>query len=707
MKRIKTALIILLLLLVVTVPCSAEESNYIISGKDKIPVSTSYINEAAISDFQGTLNSAQDIFIDENDKMYIADTGNNRVVVAKTDGTVLSVITSADGIELKGPEGVYADNFGSIFVADTGNERILHFSSGGKYIESFLRPESDYLGETYLFNPSKIVVNSTGYIYTLKSQTIMTVDANNRFRGYLGQPDVGFNLSETLIRMFASAEQIKAIKKREAEPYINIDIGKDGLIYATSREIGSEIKVLNSVGENLYRTSTASSRNIFQKITGTFFSLFNIGNYAAKGFQFGENTIVGGKQTAPSFADIAVDNNGIITVINSINNILYQYDSEGNLLFSFGKEEADSGKIELPSSIAVDSNGKIYLVDAVQNHILVYKPTEFAEEVHKAVTLYNDGDYNAAYDLWASVLEKSENYELAQIGMGKALYKEKRYYEAMQQYKNANERSLYSQAFAKYRHSIFRKNFGFAIPVILAIILLLFFVFKLFGKFGKKGERRFEADFAAEKKSLGEMNLLSFNMIFHPIDTIHAVKENRNRLNILYCGFAFLIIILLRIGSLYLTSYPLMTADTGNISIGLEFLKLGLPVATWGISVFFVTSVMDGESKLNEVYTCCIYSMMPFVIFTPVYTAMSYVLSQNEAGFYNALQAFMWIWIIVLLVLCVNMLNNYSFGKTIGVCIISLLVMALIWAIGFLFIAIVSEVWKFVSEIGTELRMLV
>lgn len=120
-----------------------------------------------------------------------------------------------------------------------------------------------------------------------------------------------------------------------------------------------------------------------------------------------------------------------------------------------------------------------------------------------------------------------------------------------------------------------------------------------------------------------------------------------------------------------------------------------------------MTSVMDGESKLNEVYTCCIYSMMPFVIFTPVYTAMSYVLSQNEAGFYNALQAFMWIWIIVLLVLCVNMLNNYSFGKTIGVCIISLLVMALIWAIGFLFIAIVSEVWKFVSEIGTELRMLV
>ena len=127
MKRIKTALIILLLLLVVTVPCSAEESNYIISGKDKIPVSTSYINEAAISDFQGTLNSAQDIFIDENDKMYIADTGNNRVVVAKTDGTVLSVITSADGIELKGPEGVYADNFGSIFVADTGNERISTF----------------------------------------------------------------------------------------------------------------------------------------------------------------------------------------------------------------------------------------------------------------------------------------------------------------------------------------------------------------------------------------------------------------------------------------------------------------------------------------------------------------------------------------------------------------------------------------------------
>lgn len=119
---------------------------------------------------------------------------------------------------------------------------------------------------------------------------------------------------------------------------------------------------------------------------------------------------------------------------------------------------------------------------------------------------------------------KSENYELAQIGMGKALYKEKRYYEAMQQYKNANERSLYSQAFAKYRHSIFRKNFGFAIPVILAIILLLFFVFKLFGKFGKKGERRFGADFSCREKVFSGNEFIDLQHDFSARLYIHAVK---------------------------------------------------------------------------------------------------------------------------------------------------------------------------------------
>ncbi len=705
MKRITALLLVFLFCGMICLPCSAEENNYIISDDKTIPISTSYVNDTVLYDFGGRLNSAQDLFIDSKDNLYIADTGNNRVIVCKANSKDIIILDEADGLQFNKPEGVFVDDSGGIYIADTGNERILHFSATGKYVESFIRPESDYLGETYLFNPSKVIVNSTGYLYTIKSQTIMTIDANNEFRGYLGQPDVGFNLSEALIRIFASDEQLKALKKREAEPYINFTIGKDGLIYATSREIGSEIKVLNSVGENLYRSSTAAETTLFNKIQSTFFSLFNIGNYASKSFQFGETVIRDGKQSTPLFTDIAVDGNGIITVVNSVNGMLYQYDNEGSLLCSFGKKESDSGKIELPSSLAVDSKGNIYLLDAVQNHILVFSPTAFIKNVHNAVSLYNDGDYSAAYDIWESIAQSSENYELAQIGMGKALYKEKNYYEAMQQYKKANERVLYSQAYAKYRHDIFRQNFGWVLLGILAIIAVLVLLLRILNKTGKKGIECFGAKYSG-KKTLWQTFLLSCNTIIHPIDTFRSVKENRDRLNLFFCVISFVCLLLIRVISLYCTGYPMMTADTGDINIWLECLKLGLPVATWGLSVFFVTSILDGESKVGEVYTCCIFSMAPFVMLTPLFTLLSQILSRKESGLYNSLQAIMWVWILILLIVSVYMLNNYSFGKTMAVCAISVLIMALIWAIAFLFIAIISEVWGFVFGIGTEIRLM-
>ena len=128
-------------------------------------------------------------------------------------------------------------------------------------------------------------------------------------------------------------------------------------------------------------------------------------------------------------------------------------------------------------------------------------------------------------------------------------------------------------------------------------------------------------------------------------------------------------------------------------------------MSTWGLSVFFVTSLRDGESKVAEVYTCCIFSMAPFVILMPLFTVASQILCRNESGLYNSLQAIMWVWIIILLIVSVYILNNYSFGKTIAVCALSVLIMALIWAIAFLFIAIISEVWGFGFGIFTEIRL--
>lgn len=710
MKRwIAGPLCLLLCMTALILPGMAEgqvdEYDYVTSGTDRIPMPKSYSCEKVLFDFNGRLNGAQDMHINAQGNLYIADTGNNRVVVTDRDGKLLQEIREADGVELKEPAGVFADAEGSLYISDTGNARILHFSPTGRYIESFIKPESDFLGSTYVFNPTKLVVSPTGYIYTIKSQTIMTIDAHNRFRGYLGQPEVGYNFLEALARMFASEEQLKMLTKRQADPYLNITMDESGLIYATSRDqTYGEIKILNSVGENTYTTYGTAESNVFTKIKDTFFSLFNIGVYADKAFTYGERRDDDGAWMDPLFADIAVDKRGILTVIEETTAKCYQYDPQANLLTVFGGKGRNMGQLERPSAIAVDGDGAIYVLDASMNNVQVFYPTNFMTQVHEAVALYSNGDYDGAYALWEAILEQDENYELAHIGMGKALYKQKEYKAAMEQYRLADHRALYSQAYAKYRHSVFRRYFAwFALGLAAAIagVVCLFIGLRRAGRYGY-------AAFGARgrKKTIPETLALGCHMLFHPMDTIAIVRENRGSLN-KWCGLLLIgAAVVLRVAAMLYTGYPMMAMDARDVNIGLEFLKLGLPVLTWACAAFAVTSVLDGESRFDEVFTTSAFCMVPFIVLTPLFTLLSQVLSQQEAGLYNAVQALMWVWILLLFCLLIKVLNNYTLGKTVLVCLLSVGVMALLWVVCFLFISIVGELWSFFGGILTEIRMM-
>lgn len=69
------------------------------------------------------LSSPEDLFIDEDNMLYIADTGNKRVI--KYDigqGQVAGILESG---EMTGPRGVYVTENGDIYVADTGAKAVL------------------------------------------------------------------------------------------------------------------------------------------------------------------------------------------------------------------------------------------------------------------------------------------------------------------------------------------------------------------------------------------------------------------------------------------------------------------------------------------------------------------------------------------------------------------------------------------------------
>ncbi len=414
---------------------------------------------------QQFFKNAEDLFIDHNDNLFIADTGNNRVIKLSKEGEVLLVITAAadnDGNlkDLNQPKGVYVHSDNTIWIADTGNRRIVVVDENGNSIREYGKPESEVLGDNFTFDVEKIYVNNMGYIYALKGANLMRINSKNEFQGYMGAMDVGFSLSRYLLRTFGTKAQRESADRVEPTAYNNFMIVADGTIYGVLSDGSSgQIRRLNTTGDNTY-PQIAFGYDIW--VEGAF------------------------EPTTATFMDVTVSKDGMVTVLDQNTGLIYQYDQEGNLLTTFGGLGSRAGRFSVPTSIATDSDGNLYVLDFSANNITVFEPTEFIDLIHTAINYQKDGLYDEAKEYWEQVLDIDANYMVAHNGIGKILYKEEAYQESMEDYKMGDYVDGYSNAFAEHRHNMFRKYFG---VVVIVLIVLLVAVVKGFAFLKKKADK--------------------------------------------------------------------------------------------------------------------------------------------------------------------------------------------------------------------------
>ncbi|AEE95247.1 NHL repeat-containing protein [Mahella australiensis] len=437
---------------------AGDDTDYVL-GNDmrRIPIPVTYsVSKVIINlgDKVGPLNQAEDLFIDERGLLYVVDTGNARIIKLDKKGAVLGVYGGPKDKPFNTPKGVFVDWSGDMYVADTGNGRIVHLSQDGEFVEEFTKPESSLIDPNYPFKPAKIAIDATGYIYILNESDyhgFITIDAYNRFRGYVAPTRLPFSLTQTLVRFFATPEQKEQLAKQLPPSHSNFVIHDDGMIYATTSYVNNDqIKKLNSIGKNIYKHDIS----------------------------FGEHLDDAGNPIVPNFVDIAVDKNGIINALEAESRKIYQYDRDGNLLTVFGGLGSWKGRLDSPSSLVVDDDGNIYVLDKALNNIQVFEPTAFMKYIHQALALYYDGRYQEAVTPWQEVLKIDANYELAHRGIAKAFMKQERWREAMAEYRAGDDQEGYSRAFSEYRHQLYRQYFGLVVLAIIAITVLIYWAIR-------------------------------------------------------------------------------------------------------------------------------------------------------------------------------------------------------------------------------------
>jgi len=719
MKKIKKLVVLLLTVLLavssnLNIVHAAQSESYV-TGNDNYrqPVPECYVVVETISGIKGyetdaknfttTMRMPLDLFIDKNDYLYIMDTGNKRVIKMDPDFNTVGVFTGPD-IPFNNAQGIFVDDDGDMYVADTENNRIVHMNDKGELVEIFTNPESSLsVGE--VFTPTKLIVSQTGYIYTVRGENIMAIDGNNGFRGYYGQTNIGFSMAEAIFRAFASDRQKLLHQKRLAASYINLTYGNDGMIYATSyeREEG-EIKKLNSIGTNVYRKYKTIGNKMRNPIKDFINNKLLKAKVAGQSFRFGEYFDDNGMYMEPEFVDICVDNDGVVSVIEQKNGKVYQYDQDGRMLVAFGGLGSKKGTFTRPSSIAVDSKGRLYVLDQIDGNIQVFAPTEFIQAVHEATSSYNAGDYQKSFELWQKVLATDENYSLAHVGIANSYYKRGMYKEAMEEAKIVGDKDVYTIAFDEYKYEVLRANFLLIILIALAIIVGFFFFMKWFLKLGKKNYWDFIQD-KSKKMSIGSGIVYCFYAIFHPIDSVEGIKHNRDRLNPYVPFIVFAIAYAVRIAYLFVVHFPLSPMDREDINIWFEMVKLWIVPLSWIPASFMATSISGGESKMKEITFASSISLVPYIVINFPLMFISNLLSKSQVKWYGVFTTLAYIGLFIILLVAMQGLNNYSFGKTLGMMFVSAFLMLVLWLVLLLCYVLTGRVIQFIIQILVEFRL--
>lgn len=127
----------------------------------------------------GTFRNPTGVAVDSKGRVYVADSGNQRIQKLSASGKFIQAWGGVDE-----PYGIAIDAADTIFVTDSSRNRVVKFDAGGKLLASF--------GEEHLDTPRGLAVRN-GFVYVADSghDRVAKFDAGGTFIGAVGCSGTG------------------------------------------------------------------------------------------------------------------------------------------------------------------------------------------------------------------------------------------------------------------------------------------------------------------------------------------------------------------------------------------------------------------------------------------------------------------------------------------------------------------------------------
>ena len=414
-----------------------------------------------------------DVCTDENGNVYVLDSGASKVYILNSDYKFVSAIEITDEngekATLKDSSGIFVKEEG-IYIADTGNERVIVTDLYGSIKETLLRPDSKLIPDKFNYRPTKIVVDSKNYTYIACDGSYygaLVYSPQMEFLGFYGANTVKATAKDVLKNLFDKffSNDIKKGSSVLALPYQFNDmvVGPQDFIYTATGTTGesqqkSQINVMNPGGKNILENENYNFADV------------RVGRY---------NRIT----YVQDIAGIDVDSDGFFFALDRTYGRVFWYDRECNLLSVFGGgmgEGSQKGTFRLSNSIAI-SGSDILVGDGLKNSITVFGITEYGRKVRAAQLKTLEDEFESAEKDWLNILNEDSNSQLAYIGLARANYAAGNNDKAIYYSKLGADRETYSKVFSKVRQAFLEKWFTaifFGIIVLVGGIIYLLVIKK-------------------------------------------------------------------------------------------------------------------------------------------------------------------------------------------------------------------------------------
>ncbi|MBR3895367.1 MAG: YIP1 family protein [Clostridia bacterium] len=709
MKRITSVLLLVLSFLMIasamTVGAGASSAyqtyTYSINGEALYSPDAYSANKSVSYTQMGmekNFNSPSDMVTDSREKVYIADTGNNRIVVLSRYFDYefeISTFINGQGNEdsLTAPQGVFVTDE-AIWVCDTNNNRLVRFDLEGNFEAIIDAPESQLLGQDDVYKPVAMAIDQYGRIYVVSDKTyqgIIVLDPNGQFVGFVGAQEVVIDAWQIFWRRFQTDNQKKLSELFVPTEYCNITINDDGFIYVTSTSIDDEkvegailgksksgtdlpVKLLNPAGDEIMK------RNGFWPPAGEVDFKSKVSTYN------GPSDVI----------DVAVGPEKTWTIIDAKRNKIYTYDFNGNLLFAFGDKGSMLGSITSIKAVTYQDD-TLLVLDRGSNNIIVYERTEYGDLLLSAIAAENSLDYNYAIACWEKVLQRNSNFDAAYVGIGNALYRSGDFKEALEYYETAYDVENWSNSYKEVRKEWMSSWF---ILMLVGIIVGIVLVVKFFG-WAAKVNKRVATDGKA-RKTFGEELLYGFYVMFHPFDGFYDLKhEHRGsvRASLVYIALTIVAFFYQSIGQGYVLN------PTGMYStIWAQCISVLVPLMLFVLANWCLTTLFEGEGSFRDIFIATSYSLLPVIILTIPMTFFSNFVTTTEVGIISTIGTFSFIWLGLLIFFGTMVTHDYSMGKNVITVLGTVIAMACIVFIVLLFSMLLTKLVSLVTNIITELQ---